>query len=120
VDEPELVERCAVVLSVSDGADFALMLGKTLLVAATGALVFRRCRLRDHPWIGFFLCSCAAVALGPWLFLRPILFSYFFLALVMVLLDRLPAVATWQAACRCWSCAPFGPTATNGCCSVPW
>src|SRR6266581_4550461 len=92
------------------GAGFALMLGKTLIVAATGALMLWRCRLRDHPWLGFLLCSCGVVALGPWLMaLRPVMVSYFFLALTLVCLERLPGpAATWRtgwpllAVCAIW------------------
>jgi hypothetical protein len=90
------------------GAGFALMLWKTLVIALTGALVMYRSRA--YPWLGFLLISCGIVALGPWLALRPILASYFFLALVFVLLDRwLKSACTWRpawpllAACALWA-----------------
>jgi hypothetical protein len=90
------------------GGGFALMLCKTLIIALTGALLI--CRTRGHPWLGLLLISCGAVAMGPWLALRPILASYFFLALILVLLDRgLESAFTWRAswplaaACALWA-----------------
>jgi hypothetical protein len=90
------------------GAGFALMFWKVLVVALTGALVIYRSRA--HPWLGFLVASCGVVALGPWLALRPILASYFFLALILVLLDRwLNSTSAWRtgwpllAACALWA-----------------
>jgi len=90
------------------GSGFALLLWKALIIALTGALMIYRSRV--SPWLGFLFASCGAVALGPWLALRPILASYFFLALILVLLDRWrKSTSTWRtgwplpAACALWA-----------------